>query len=104
MAEHQSIGVSLLSGILYRMQSIKLATPYEAHASQRRGKEWVENHNRSVYESQHAFYPKTQRARKAKWEEPAFADKYNKSKTHRDRLAQSRNRLWSMYNTVSDQA
>jgi hypothetical protein len=98
--EDHNTGLALLSGILFRMQCIKLAMVTKANAKGQGGRGRTDAYNREIFERQCGMHIMSPQEKKVKWAQPAVIAKFDAFKVDNRWLVQSRNRLMDLYNLV----
>jgi hypothetical protein len=100
--ENQDIGEAVLSGILFRMQSIKLARLIETRKQGRGGGEWYKSFQKTVFQKQTGMDQLAKRELSARWKDKATIKKFEDYQKENRWLVVSRNRLLQLYDIVSE--
>jgi hypothetical protein len=98
LVECHSSGVTVLSGILYRMQCIKMSLLFETRRQGRGGRDWVVKFNKNVFERKIGLHRLPSKEKKIRWLDPETLEQFEQHKKDHRWLVQSRNRLTLVYN------
>jgi hypothetical protein len=99
-SESRNIGGTVLSGILYRIQCIKVSRLIEAKSKGVGGQRWIGKFYKTVFEKKMGFENLSRNEKEKKWEEEAMLMAYEKDRKENRWLVQSKNRLMKLYDLV----
>jgi hypothetical protein len=99
--ESRNKGTTVLSGILYRMQCVKISRLIAERSRGRGGQAWVIHFYKNVFEKKKGFYHYTAQEKQKKWKEDKVVEEFEEGKKAHRWLVQSRNRLLRLYDMVS---
>jgi hypothetical protein len=100
LTETQNKGWSVLSGLLFRSQCIKVSRLLERKSRGPGGQRRVIAFYRQVFEKKKGFDGLSEAEKKARWKQETIMKEYDEEKKSNRWLVQSRNRLLRLYDLV----
>src|SRR5262249_30066876 len=98
--EYGDIGDSVLAGILYRVQCVKLAKIIEQRRKGSGGQKWLDGVFKKVFERKKRFHAYSRKRKTVKRTDPKIREGFEQYKKDCRYLTTSRNRLMTLYDLV----